>query len=167
MKRLIILRHAKAVAKDAGQDFERVLAGRGREEMKKVARYLAEHRLRPDLALVSPAARTRETWSRAGLGDVPVRFVDTIYEAETSDLLAALRSLEDGIESVVLVGHNPGLEDLALTMPADSAPLRSGLPTAALAVIDLPATSWRDLRPGTGRIESYVTPASLGIGADG
>lgn len=164
MKRLIILRHAKAVAKSAA-DVERVLAERGRADMVAVSRYLAAERLVPDVALVSSSARTRETWSLAGLGAVPVRFDDRIYEAEIADLLALLHAIEDDVGSAMLVGHNPALEDLAGAIPADPAPLRSGLPTAALVVLDCMVSSWREVGAGTGRIERFVTPAMLGAGA--
>ncbi|WP_375458090.1 histidine phosphatase family protein [uncultured Enterovirga sp.] len=165
MKRLFLLRHAKAVEKTA-TDVERVLAGRGRKDMAKVSRYLVEEGLTPDLALVSPAARTRETWSLAGLPDVPVRFDERIYEAEVADLLEVIASVDDAAGSVILVGHNPGIEDLARAVAADPEPVRSGLPTAALVVIELPAETWRDGLVGTGRIERYLTPAKLEAGTD-
>lgn len=165
MKRLLLLRHAKAVAKNAA-DFERVLAPRGRADMAAVARYLAAERLAPEVALVSSAARTRETWSLAGLDAVPARFDRRIYEAERSDLLDILRSVEDEAGSAILVGHNPAIEELAQAMLGDPGPLRPGFPTAALAVIDLPAAAWRELAPGSGRLDRFVTPATLGAGAD-
>lgn len=164
MKRLIILRHAKAVAKSSGNDFGRVLAERGRSDMQALSRHMADRGLSADLALVSPAARTRETWALAGFGAVPVRHVDAIYEASREDLMAVLQDLADEVGSVVLVGHNPGLEELALTLPADPGPAQAGLPTAALVEIALPIRTWRELRAGQGRIESFQTPATLEAG---
>lgn len=162
MKRVLLLRHAKAVEKSPA-DFDRVLAARGRADMVAVSRYLAAERLAPELALVSPAARTRETWSLAGLPEIPVRFDDRIYEAEMSDLLDILTSTDDEVGTVLLVGHNPGIEELAAAMASEPAP--PAFPTASLAVIDIPAATWRGLTVGTGRVERFVTPAMLGAGA--
>ncbi len=164
MKTLILLRHAKAVAKDEVRDFGRVLAKRGRSDMALVARALASEP-RPNLALVSPAARTRETWELAGLAAVPVRFEDAIYDAEPETLLGLVRAVPDEARSIVMVGHNPGFEDLArmLTGPGE-ARLAAGMPTAAFAVLALPGAAWGEVGTGAARLLRFVTPASLGGG---
>lgn len=166
MKRLVLLRHAKAVAKDAARDFDRVLAARGREEMAAVAAHLAS--LPCDFALVSSSARTRETWKLAGRPDVRTTFERAIYEADEPDLLAAARDADPNAETVIMVGHNPGFEELALSLvradedgPAADR-LHGGFPTAGVAVIEFDIGSWRELARGSGRLVSFETPASLG-----
>ena len=162
--RLVLLRHAKAVGKDEA-DFDRVLAPRGQAQMAAVARYLAGRdgkAIRPDLALVSPAARTRETWAATKLAKVEARFEPTIYEAPPKTLLALVRAVEAGPRTVMLVGHNPGIEDLADKLTGGEA---SEFPTAALAVIAFEASAWGEIRRG--RLERFVTPDDLGVGKTG
>jgi phosphohistidine phosphatase len=170
VKRLILLRHAKAAPKEAAEDFDRVLAPTGRSEMGPIARRLGTEDLRPDIALVSPSARTRETWDLAqgSLHDVAVSFEDRIYEAPAEQLLAVLREA-DGVvadgpaERVLLVGHNPGISELAHVLTGTGEGLDRllrGMPTAALAVIDFDVEAWREIRPGEGRLADFVTPAT-------
>lgn len=162
MKQLILLRHAKAVAKAAVQDFDRVLAPEGRREMDRVAADLLASSIRPDLALVSPAARTRETWALTRIEGVAPRFEPGIYDAEVEMLVALVRSAPDDVLRLMLVGHNPGIEDLALLVGGEDAAslIGGGLPTAALAVFDLPEGRWADLADGTGRLVHYATLAA-------
>lgn len=162
MKRLILLRHAKAVAKSAA-DFDRALAERGRVQMTGVARTLADPDLRPDLAIVSPAARTRETWERTKLAAAVVtRFEQAIYDASEANLLKVVRGAGDEAVCVILVGHNPGLEELAGRLaagpPEAAARLAGGLPTAALVVLDLPVASWTEVAAGRGHVNRVVLP---------
>ena len=167
MKHLILLRHAKAVAKDAAPDFDRVLAPEGRAQMEVMAGHLAG--LPCDLALVSPSARTRETWKLARRSDVPARFDQRIYEASERELLAVAQEADPTTQSVILVGHNPAFEELALDLvrageggvAADR--LRRGVPTASVAVIAFDIDSWRKLSRRTGQLVSFETPASLGF----
>ena len=171
MKRLMLLRHAKAAPPDA-DDFARPLAPLGREDMRLIAAILAEPGHRPDLALVSPAARTRETWDAAGLADVPVRFRPAIYGGAADTLLDLVRSTDAEVETLLVVGHNPGIEDLAHWLVAagcdgpEDALFRAGMPTAALAVLGLPVARWSETLPETGRLDRFVTPAMLGGGGD-
>jgi phosphohistidine phosphatase len=160
VKRLLLLRHAKAVPHGTMNDFDRVLAEQGRRDMEFVGRHLQAVRPKPDLALVSPAARTRETWALCRLSDVPVRFEETIYEGHLDALLRLVRALPDEVSAPILVGHNPSLEDFAASLAPEDGP--RALPTAALVLASWDAASWRDLRPGEGRIEEVVTPAALG-----
>jgi phosphohistidine phosphatase len=166
MKRLILLRHAKAVGKDAASDFDRVLAPDGRAQMEAIAAHLASTPC--DLALVSPSARTRETWNLARRPDVPVRFDQRIYEASDQQLLAVAQEADPQAGSVILVGHNPAFEELALDLvrageQGEAAErLRGGMPTASVAVTEFDVDSWRQLSRRTGRLVSFETPASLG-----
>jgi phosphohistidine phosphatase len=169
MKRLTLLRHAKAVGKDA-RDFDRVLAAHGRAQMEVMARHLAEMAL--DLALCSPSARTRETWELAGRPDVPVQFDRRIYEAGETQLLAVAQEADPQAASVVLIGHNPAFEELALDLVragergAGAERLQGGFPTAGVAVLEFDVAGWRGLARRTGRLVSFETPASLGFGED-
>lgn len=162
MKKLIILRHAKAVSKSAPSDFERVLAARGQAQMKAVASTLTDPALRPDLAFVSPAARTRETWARTGLADhVETRFEEGIYEASVGTLLDIVRGAPDAAGCVIMVGHNPGLEALAQGLAdreagTGAARLAGGMPTAALAVLDLGVEHWAEAGPGQGELAAFI-----------
>ena len=163
MKRLCLLRHAKAVPHGTMNDFDRVLAERGRSDMALLALRLAALDPAPDLALVSPAARTRETWALAGLPRVPVRIEEAIYEASERALLRLVQALPEKVQFAVLVGHNPGLEDFAASLRAPEHPLRS-LPTAGLVLAEWDVPHWRDVRAGDGRLVSVLTPAALGGG---
>ncbi|HKH33807.1 MAG TPA: histidine phosphatase family protein [Beijerinckiaceae bacterium] len=173
MRRLMLLRHGKSDSPSGVSDIDRPLARRGKEAVPRIATHMAEEQLFPDLALVSPARRARESWDLLApkLGEVPARSEPRIYEAPPERLLAVIRELGPGVRSVLLVGHNPGLEDLAklLIRHGDRyafARIGRKYPTAGLAVIDLAIEGWRELKPGSGRLDRFVTPKSLGQDED-
>ena len=171
MRRLILLRHAKSDWPDGVADPDRPLAPRGQEAAPKMAAYLAAEGLVPDRVLVSPARRTRETWDlvRPSLGDVPDETVPQIYEAPVSRLLDVVHGIPDDVATALMIGHNPGFQDLArlLGKPGEARrTLTKKYPTAAVAVIDLPVESWAKVEAGEGTIERFVTPKSLGHGED-
>ncbi|WP_132253565.1 SixA phosphatase family protein [Methylobacterium segetis] len=173
MRRLILLRHAKSDRPPGLRDLDRPLNPRGRQAAPLMGRYLADEELRPDLALVSPSARTQETWEAvaAALGAVRTETVRTIYEAPASALLAAIRSAPDEAGRVILVGHNPGMQDLAVKLVGrgDAAArnrLRTEFPTAAVAVIDFEAASWSEIGWGGGTLERFVRPKDLAADLD-
>lgn len=165
----MLLRHAKAVPQGALADENRPLAERGRRDMAVLAAFVAARGLVPDLVLVSPALRTRETWDLllpAFAAPRAERLEPRLYGASAERLLYLVRETAPDTATLLLVGHNPGFEELArfLTGAGETeALIRFGgtLPTAALAVIDLPG-AWADLAPRTGRLEIFVTPRSLG-----
>jgi phosphohistidine phosphatase len=168
MKRVFLLRHAKSSWKEGSlADRDRPLAKRGRRAAKAVARHLETKGIHPDLVLCSPALRTRETLEHveAALGDgVEVTLDEALYGASESALLARLKALPEGVGSVMLIGHNPGLEELALALAADGAGLarmREKYPTAALATIDLPAERWSAVERGSGELVGFVRPSDL------
>jgi phosphohistidine phosphatase len=168
MKRVYLLRHSKSSRKDRSlADRDRPLAGRGRRAAKAVARHLEQERIRPDLVLCSPARRTRETLERVegAFGDrVEARLDEALYGASESKLLVCLKALPDEVGSVMLIGHNPGLGELALALAAEGvrlAPLREKYPTGALATIDLPAERWSAIERGSGELLAYVRPKDL------
>lgn len=171
MPRLILLRHGKSAWPDGMDDLERPLAKRGRKASERMGQYLADEGLRPDLTLVSPALRTQETWdfAKSPLGEVPMRPEPRIYEAPPERLLAVLKGIEPEVGTLLMVGHNPGMHELLRLLVAHVDRYALGAiakyPTGGLAVIDLPK-AWPDLSPGSGRLDRFVTPKSLGEGED-
>ena len=160
MRRVYLLRHAKSSWKDRSlADRDRPLAGRGRRAARAIADHLGAEGVRPELVLCSPARRARETLERVegALGDeVEAVFEEGLYGASGAGRgcwRAFARSPEVG--SVLVIGHNPGLEQLALALASDGAELarmREKYPTAALATIDLPADRWSALERGGGEL---------------
>jgi len=133
---LILLRHGKSDWSGGESDHLRPLARRGRRQVPIAGRWLADNVGVIDLAVVSPAERTRETW-RLATAELavppPVREDDRMYAGSVPSLLGVLRELPGELATVVLVGHNPGIEDLVGSLTGRNVPM----PTSALAVIDL------------------------------
>lgn len=168
MRRLILLRHAKSDRPAGVADRERPLNPRGRRAAPAVGAHLAKAGFRPDLALVSPAQRTRETWEAvaAGLGDPETRWQPEIYEAPAERILAVIRTAPDQAGTVIVVGHNPGLGDLASDLVGEGprearSRLALEFPTAAYAVIDFDAARWAEVAPKRGRLERFVRPRDI------
>jgi phosphohistidine phosphatase len=133
---LILLRHAKSDRLGNEPDAERPLSGRGLRQAPQAGRWLADSIDSIDLAVVSPANRARHTWELASAElctSPPIWIDDRAYGASASELLSVVRDLPDDVGTVVLVGHNPGMEDLASLLAGESVPM----PTSALAVIGL------------------------------
>jgi phosphohistidine phosphatase len=145
---LILLRHAKSDWSGDEPDVRRPLAKRGRRQAPEAGQWLAEHVDAIDLAVVSPAVRAQTTWElvSAELGEVPDTVTDDrVYAVSAPDLLPVVRGLPEDCRTAVLVGHNPGLEDLTELLTGRWA----HLVTSALAVVTLTG-SWADAgdRPG-------------------
>jgi phosphohistidine phosphatase len=131
---LILLRHAKSDWSGGQADLDRPLAKRGVRQAPLAGAWLAQSGYRIDLAVVSPAERARETWDLVAAeleGAPPIRVDAAVYAASAAELLDVCRALSDVVRTVVLVGHNPGLADLAGALPGTLV----SLPTSALAVI--------------------------------
>jgi phosphohistidine phosphatase len=166
-KHVLLLRHAKSSWDDPNVgDHDRPLAGRGRKAGAAIARHLADQGQRPDLVLCSPSRRTRETLDllQPVLGDVATRIEDGLYGASAAEMLALLKELPDDVGRVLVVGHNPGIQQLTLSLarPADGqAAVASKFPTGALASIALDVDRWSDLEPETGELEGFVRPRDL------
>jgi phosphohistidine phosphatase len=169
-RRLYLLRHAKSSWDSAGvPDRDRPLAPRGQRAVAALRQHFADIELQVDLVLCSPARRTRETWAGVadGLAGKPrTEFVEQIYGAETADLLTVVREVDPDVESLLLIGHNPGFGDLAYDLAGDGDPpavarLREGYPTAGFATFSLGA-AWSDVRRGSGRLVDFVRPRDLG-----
>jgi phosphohistidine phosphatase len=134
---LILLRHGKSDWSGGEPDHLRPLARRGQRQVPEAGRWLADNVGVIDLAVVSPAERTRETWRLAAAElavPPPVQEDERVYAGSAPSLLSVLRELPADLATVVLVGHNPGLEDLVGSLTGRWVPM----PTSALAVIDLP-----------------------------
>jgi phosphohistidine phosphatase len=163
VKRLFLLRHAKSSWDEEGlADRDRPLAPRGRKAAKVMAHHLEEEKISPALVLCSPARRTRETLE-AVRANGEVRIEDELYGASGAELLGRLREVPDEVESVMLIGHNPGIEDLALGLAAGGARLedmKRKFPTAALATLKVP-DNWKELAPGSAELVAFVTPKGL------
>lgn len=170
MKRLLLLRHGKSSWDDPSlADFDRPLAPRGRKAAERIGRELAARSWLPQLALVSPAARTRETWEVVGAamsGSVSADFPDSLYDATTEDVLSELRRTPKAVKTLLILGHNPGLEDLARQLAGDNSEkkalqqLREKFPTAALARFDFDG-KWPDLGFGGAQLTHCLRPRDL------
>jgi phosphohistidine phosphatase len=171
MLSLMLLRHAKASLADTGQaDLDRPLNDRGRRAAVAVGRYMASNALPPQLVLCSPAQRTRETWSLVA-GELPatpeVLFPAEIYDSSNGTaLMEFLRHKAGTAQSVLLVGHNPSIGELAQTLiGSGSEKLRERLekkyPTAALAVFSVDLGNWESLAAGSGTLLHFVRPRDL------
>lgn len=164
--RLHLLRHAKSSwDDDTLADHDRPLAPRGIRAGKRIRRYLTAHGVHPSLVVCSTATRVRQTLDLVlpALGAPRVLTDDRIYLAWAGDLVRYLRGLPDEDREVLLVGHNPGLHELALAL-ADEASrpaLAENLPTGGLVTLDLPAASWQEVEEGTATLVSFVKPRDL------
>ncbi len=164
--RLLLLRHAKSAWPDGVDDHDRPLGGRGLKAAPLMGRYMAREGLVPDLALVSTARRTRESWALVGAklsDDVERRDVGEIYEAAAERIAGVIRGVDASVRTLLVVGHNPGLQDLTLDLAGEGESLggvSEKFPTGALAVIDF-AVAWGDVMAGSGVLDRFVVPRSL------
>lgn len=173
MKRLLLLRHAKAGPHQAEGDHGRHLAGRGRRNAAAMGKAMRKAGFVPTHVLCSDAARTRETWELTApelKATSAVTFSDSLYLAPWKTILKSARSLPDAAETVMIVGHNPGLEDCTaalLRQNADEdererrAEMAGKFPTGALAVIDCEIAAWPELAPGCGTLTAFIKPRDL------
>ena len=170
MKILYLLRHAKSSWDDpALDDFDRPLAQRGRNAAPLIGQLMAERGWVPDLALVSPALRARDTWaivSQHVAAPFELRLERSLYMAEPDTILDLLRGLPDTPGAVVVVGHNPGMEDCAALLagagsdPVALARMEEKFPTAALARFEL-STGPAALAPGSAALTDFVVPRDI------
>jgi phosphohistidine phosphatase len=169
MHTLYLLRHAKSSWSDPTlPDRARPLAKRGRRDAKRIAKHLRRTGIEPELVLCSSAERTRETLElvRPALrAAVEVRLEEELYAASSDELLERLRVIPERVASVMLIGHNPGLQDLALVLASTGTQLErleAKFPTAALATLTLPNTTWERLSGADAVLAAYVVPKQLG-----
>jgi phosphohistidine phosphatase len=171
MKTVTLFRHAKSGDKDNPnlQDFERPLASRGLKAAPKMGAAMRDRKLEPDLILSSPSVRTRQTLSLAApeAWDTPpeTRFEERLYDASAQTLFKALRELPDEVGHVMIVGHNPGLQELAVALAPPGSLAREEfkekLPTASVVSFDFSAAQWAKLKAGTGELRLSISPNML------
>jgi phosphohistidine phosphatase len=167
VRRLYLLRHAKSSWDEPSlDDRDRPLAPRGRKAMKAMARYLRHEGIHPELVLCSTARRARETLERvaSSLGnDARIEVEEELYTFDDDDVLRRLRRLTPSIRSVMVVGHNPAMEDLTIGLATPGklvGRVEEKFPTGALAVLTIPV-EWSKLEPGVAELLSFVAPGSL------
>jgi len=169
MHQLILLRHAKATPASAGgSDHDRPLAEEGRRAAAAVGNAMRKAGLAPDVVLVSPAKRTQQTLEAledAGLWDERpnIDTLPTLYMASPNQIRDLLRDLPETVRSALVVGHNPGLQELAQTLAGGGQArdrMAGDFPTAALAEF-LITTPWRKLGAGGAALQRFLQPADL------
>jgi phosphohistidine phosphatase len=162
-REFVVLRHAKA-ERGAYADHDRPLTARGRRDALAAGRWLAEHDVKPDLALCSTAARAKETWALAAmeLGDgMPTHFERDIYDGDVDELLACIRDTADEVRTLLMVGHNPALQDLVLALAGDGttaellAAARRDFGTAAVARLKV-SGAWAGIDPGSAKLIDFT-----------
>jgi phosphohistidine phosphatase len=201
MRRLMLLRHAKSDRPPGIQDHDRPLNRRGREEAPLIGTYLAHNALLPEGVLCSTATRTRETWDLVAGAVVaacaelnhrapssqeaagasrktkmsprrpPVDFEVRLYEATPQAILGLLRETASKVHSLLVIGHNPGLQEAALMLIAAGdvdarERLHEKFPTSGLAVIDFAFDDWTQLHVRSGRLDRFVSPRQLAVEPD-
>ncbi|MEU5520058.1 histidine phosphatase family protein [Streptomyces sp. NPDC047860] len=166
LRRLVVLRHAKSARPEGVTDHERPLAPRGARDAPAAGRVLADSGCLPGLALCSTALRARRTWELAAAQwgtPPPVRHDPRLYHAGVPELLAVIHEVPAEVETLLLVGHNPGLEDLVLALAGEGLDdtldrVRAKFPTSAVAVLSWRGARWRDLAPGSALLTSLTVP---------
>ena len=161
MKTLYLLRHAKSSWDDPGlKDFDRPLNQRGLKAAPRMGAYILKEEIRPDLVLSSPALRAKQTThmvcEAAGLSSL-INFDERIYEAGVQRLFEIVAGFEDNLNTALMVGHNPGFEELLAALTGES----QRMPTAALACIELKIKKWSDLTGGSGKLKWLVKAKDL------
>jgi phosphohistidine phosphatase len=170
MKTLLLLRHGKSAWDDASlPDFDRPLTDRGQKAAPVVAAWLRRKGLIPDLVLLSAARRAVETWERAAPAFdqmIPVRTEHELYMAEPDRILEVIRARAGDANTVLVIGHNPGMEELARALTGDGKKkalrrMREKFPTAAVAVVNFDVANWAQVAPGEGELRVFVRPKDL------
>ena len=161
MKTLLLLRHAKSDWNDASlKDFDRPLAPRGERDAPRMGKALRKRGPLPDLIISSPAARAKatiEAVAQAAKLDLKIRFDESVYGASSPELIKLALGLPDKSACAMLVGHNPGFEDLLGRLSGS----HERMPTAALACIEFKADHWSEINDGEGKLVWLLTPKSL------
>lgn len=161
MKTLSLLRHAKSSWDDASlTDFERPLNERGLRTAPRVGQWLKEQAVKPDLIICSTAVRAKATCklvSKTAEWNVSVEFNDSVYLASVEQLFDIVRAVDDTHNHLLLIGHNPGFEELLEYLTHE----RRHYPTAGFACIELSAERWRDIAASGNKLKLFLAPRSL------
>lgn len=175
MLRLYLLRHAKSSWSDPSlHDFDRPLNKRGRKDAPKMARAMKARGYSPDRILCSSAQRTKETLAGIipGLiGEVNLNLLDSLYEGNAPDYLVLLRQHAKESRNLMLVGHNTGMQEIAIRLagkgdPSLLADLQTKYPTGALAVLEFDATRWNEVTALSGHLIDFIKPRDLETSID-
>lgn len=161
MKKLLLLRHAKSDKPASGiADFDRPLNDRGKKAAALVGGVIGKKKLQPDLVISSPAERARQTatiaTTAAGINS-DLRFDERIYEASAEQLLNVVKQIDESANLAMLVGHNPGFEDLQSDLTGQV----RHMPTAALACLNLDIEKWSDAQDRCAELKWMITPKEL------
>lgn len=164
MKTLFLLRHAKSTWHDPNlPDFDRPLNARGRKAAELIGTFLRKEKATPDLVLSSPAVRARETIEiviKTAKLPAELRYDQRIYEASSIILVEVISQIEDDKSGVLLVGHNPGMENLLELLTGRAEHMATGM----LVKVDLKAARWSKALEGQGNLDWLVKPKELGVG---
>src|SRR5437016_4247303 len=169
VRMILLLEHGNSGWSDPSvADLERPLAPRGERASQRIAKYIRQKKIRPALVLCSPSLRTRQTLEaiESSLGKQSVIELEPqLYAASEGELLERLQALPESVDSVMLIGHNPGLHELARLLASRGAELprlEQKFPTGALATLVVDSESWAALGPGDGELVDYVVPRQFG-----
>lgn len=172
MKRLFLLRHAKAQPADGGtEDFDRTLMLSGMQDAAAMARYLRKSDYTVEQILCSSSARTTQT-AELVLHELTadIEYRENLYLADSARILAAVRAAPASVSSLMVVGHNPGMEDCAAGLAREPVrrkerarhdALEEKFPTCALAILDFDVGRWRDVAQGCGKLVDFVRPKDI------
>jgi phosphohistidine phosphatase len=172
MKKLLLLRHAKSSWDEPGQrDFDRILNPRGRAAARAMGSEFTARKIVPDCIFCSPAKRTRETLSlvqESARLAASLQLKDDIYMASAETLLGLIQGADSAASTLLMIGHNPGFEDLAAMLVATGdARLRTAMddkfPTATLAQINFDVSDWQDVKKSSGQLMLFIRPRDFGF----
>lgn len=163
MKHILLLRHAKSSWDDSSlEDFDRPLAERGLKDAPRMGGFAKETGYVPDGIISSPAKRARHTTelfsARAGVGEAFISWEEDLYYGSARDYLETIRQSDDVWNTVMLVGHNPLMEETASMLCSQEDSYIARMPTAALLCFEHPAVKWQQVKPGTARLKWMVIP---------
>lgn len=171
MRHLILMRHAKTEGRNPGGDHARQLVARGVEDCALIVRFLHDQSVAPAYALVSDAARTRETMAAmqpAMSAAAGTAYLEELYLAEAEQILHEICSVPDTHETLLVIGHNPGMHELAFLLAGHGdrrlrRELTGSFPTAATAILSFDVAHWNDVQPRGGTLQYFVTAKSLRV----
>jgi phosphohistidine phosphatase len=171
MKYLLLMRHGKSESNDPGkEDIDRALTPHGLDASISIANWIKKNALHPDIALISSARRAYETWEAVKTvigGNTSEVKQDELYLANPGDLLEQISNIDDTVKIVILIGHNPGIESLAIhlaigdSLNTTQQKLNEGFSTGALAAFELNNINWTDIKSTNTKLIDFIRPQDL------
>lgn len=158
MKTIMLLRHAKSSHDDSSlKDFERPLAKQGQRDAPRMAKFVREVKALPATIISSPAKRAKQTTElfvkQAGIAESVITWDEELYYGGTRNYLSAVQHAPENVSDIMLVGHNPLMEETVSLLCIDEDTSAVRMPAAALVCIEHPAIEWEQVKPGTARIQ--------------